>query len=104
MVLVRWDQDATRKVNDTILCNGVLNLDRDISVELHTNDASPPSDVDGNVLVTKQRGDIQVVMSTADIVTSLGIRLGVICIRVDDLVGDNVVLVKESAYYEEMMY
>lgn len=34
------------------------------------------------------------VVTAANIIASLGIRLGVVRVRVDDLIGDNVVLLK----------
>lgn len=34
------------------------------------------------------------VVTAANIIASLGVRLGVVRVRVDDLIGDNVILIR----------
>lgn len=91
-MLVGWDEDTSGEVDHPILSNRILQYDWDIPVQFHLGEASKPGNIDGDILLGQQGGYVEVIMTMTNIVMSLTVSAGIVCVAVNDLIRNNVVL------------
>lgn len=99
-----WDQNVTNNLEDAVLGDAILHLDARKAVDLDLGEGAKAADIDGEVAVIEQGWEIKVKTGSCGcflFLTSpllhgefvvLGLCVVVVCVRVEGMVEDDVVL------------